>query len=59
MEVIWDQREERKEGLPRALTKIGAGERNCCKSTGQEPGECGPKKDCKLVTTPEQAIYFL
>jgi len=59
MKVIWDQGEESKEGLLRALTKNGAGERNCHKSIGQESVECGPKKDHKLVTTPEQAIYFL
>jgi hypothetical protein len=48
-----------KKGLPRALTKNGAGKRNCLKSTGQESVECGPKKDHELVTNPEQAIYFL
>jgi hypothetical protein len=59
MKVIRDHGEESKKGLPRALTKNGAGERNCRESIGQESVECGPQKDCELVTTPEQAIYFL
>lgn len=59
MKVIRDQGEESKKGLPRTLTKNGAGERNCLKSIGQKSVECGPKKDRELVTTPEQAIYFL
>ena len=59
MKVIRDQGEESKEGPLRVLTKNGARERNCHKSNGQESVECGPKKDHKPVTTPEQAIYFL
>ena len=44
--------------LPRALTKSGAGERNRSKRMGEKRGECGPQKDCELVTTPE-AVCFL